>query len=217
MRKYMICILISVCSTSWLFGQKAEHYLSYNFPYTSFFNHTKRNLPLSTPFFTPSLSYKTQKGKYGLELSATIGVVNYELWDVNQYNKGYLDSRINTPSLIVYQLSGLTLHYSILNKKWIKVSPNAGLAFGWYNSDKIAFWGKNYSSELKDWWYEIITDAEVETKWGGTIGINAILPVYKSIYVNSDIKYFAFPFAKYSRRNLLFQMGIGYVFNRNKQ
>lgn len=215
MKKLTILSLALLFSISNANGQKLQHYLSFDFSHASFFYNIKRNLSLASPLVTPSLSYTVQKGNYGLELFGTIGVANYELWDLAQYNKRYLDSRLNTPEYITYVLSGIALHYLLINKKWVKVSPNAGLAFGWYNGDRIIFWARNYDSEA-GWWYEMIADGEVETKFGATIGVNAIFPVYRSLYFNADIKYFSFPMAKYSKNNLLFQVGFGFAINRER-
>lgn len=211
----VLSLVLLLLLTTHTQAQKIQHYLSYNFSYVSFFNNIKRNLPLATCLVTPSISYKVQKGDYGLELFGTIGVANYELWNKDQYNTAYLNSRLNTPEYITYVLSGLSFHYLLIDKKWIKVSPNAGLAFGWYNGDRIGFWAKNYDSEAGEW-YELITDAEVETKFGASVGINAIVPVYRSLYLNADVKYFTFPMAKYSKNNLLFQVGFGFAIHRDK-
>lgn len=184
-----------------------KHYISYNtIPYTNFFNKEKDIITVTGKLIFPSFNYKFEKGKFGLELfyiSTRNSYYNFSYQDIPNPDSNILDVK----SFNI----GFTVHYNVLDKKWIKINPNIGMINSWYNAELIHSW------RILPNWYEPHLFYQKESKIGFIIGTNFNFPIYQGIYANTNLRYALFPTAEFNKQNLFWEVGIGYMFTRNKK
>jgi hypothetical protein len=152
-------------------------------------------------------SYKIENNLVGLEFFASWMGVGY------YYGSSFAPEYINEGiKQILSSNIGIACYYTVLDKKWFKINPMAGLV------------RCNYDATIVEGWYiypgsfnEPIINHNKEAKLGILTGININVPIWKGIYANTNARYAVYPTAKYNKQNLIFDIGIGYMYQHKKK
>jgi hypothetical protein len=186
-----------------------KHYFSYNaIALKDLYNHEKDKSHFPANLIYPNLSYKIESRKIGVELFFNDG------YGVRYHSLGENPRQLKTGTIyraVTFNI-GIACHFNLLNKSYLKINPFAGLVKNWYNSTTLLHWF--------DWGggaYELILDGGKESKIGPMLGTNVNVPIYKSIYANSNIRYSWFPGGQYNKQNFIVEIGLGYLYQNKKK
>lgn len=186
-----------------------EHSFTYKtLPYYNYLNGENTPFTFRKAILLPALSYKVFYNHFGLELFYNHhGVINYEPGE-------YPVPALNSTMFSEARNLGLVAHYSILNKKGLKVNPFLGMIARVYDQDLLTsilldneghpFWG----------WESYFIECETDLKLGLNTGIDIQIPIYKRFYFNTTMRYSYIPTSHLNKQNLSFELGIGFIFSK---
>ena len=179
---------------------KLKHYLSYNLVYANFFNSEKELSHIFKPLLNLNGSYKIEKSKFGLEAHFNSTFRKYE---------EVFNGKTQTEDLILYSRQiDLLFHYKLIENTYFSIHPLAGIS-------------KNKTSWKVDrYWFdgEYINSRNFENlNYGFQVGLNAIAPIYKGLYANSNVRFNSYPTARDYNKSLMVEVGLGYVFSRKSK
>lgn len=199
MKKLIIILLLFCCESV---KAQLKHYISINQVfYANFFN--GQNGKLDHVFLFPPISYKIEKQKWGLELC-------YSQADV--FYKGSNTAVKNDMNYIYERNLALNVHYGILQHRRIAINPLAGVIFRFYDASVFDGWSRQNQYHPQ---YPVFRN-EKENLLGLQVGVNINVPIYWGIYANSNLRYNATPWAKYSKHIFLAEVGVGYCLQRKR-
>jgi hypothetical protein len=200
---FLFCISLGVSA-------QLKHYLSLNtVVYHDYFNQEKDRARFRWPrfgFFVPAFpnfSYKIERKQLGVELFYNDNGIGY------YYGATYTLENLNKDGAIKQVISshiGLAVHYKALDKKYISINPMAGLVKIWYDETQMAL--QRHSGG----WIEGYPTSNIEKRLGMLAGVNINIPIWKGIYANTNTRYMVFPGAQYNKQNLVFDFGLGYMY-----
>jgi hypothetical protein len=201
MNTRILIIILSLLLPNLVHGQ-FKHYIGYNtLVYQNFYNRENDKFQLKQSMLIPAMSYKIERKNIGIEVFFNSQPKNYYVLG------GKIKPQINSITQIISHNLGLTTHYNILNKHYLKICPMLGIIKNWYDAMVIDYVGLNQNGE----WWESILHHEKESKLGLVGGVNINAPIYKKFYANTNIRYSYFPTAKYNKQNFMWEVGIGYM------
>jgi hypothetical protein len=191
---FIFIVTFCVCHRS---AAQLKHYFNLNIiGHYEFFNQEKdRNIGQFAP------NYKVEKDKWGLEI--------FYNWRGVGYYRGATSTpeNLNKEGAILQIISsniGAACHYKLLDKKYINISSIAGLVKNWYDATHMALLMHSGG------WIEGYPTHDIESRFGVLAGVNINIPIWKSIYLNTNTRYMVFPSAQYNKQNLVFDFGLGY-------
>ena len=190
----LLLLFLPIISTAQL-----KHYFSYNLVYSNFYNNENDFAHLFKPLFNLNGSYKLEKNKIGIE-------IHYNSLQ-RYYNVFQWDMKNNTLQTLKSRHLELLMHYQIIRKKQFAINSMFGIVKNRYWIDIFDFWIPGDIPRGH-------AHTEGESKFGIQVGINAIAPIYKGLYANSNIRFTGFPTGELNKKTLFIEVGLGYVFSR---
>ncbi len=199
-----LIIIVSLLLPNLVHGQ-FKHYISYNtLMYQDFFNRENDKFLLKQSIRTPAMSYKIESKNIGIEAFFNSHP------DIYYVLGGKIIPPINSITQIISHNLGLTTHYNILNKHYLKICPMVGIIKNWYDAKILESVGVTQNGE----WWESIISTQKESKLGFVGGVNINAPIYKKLYANTNLRYSYFPTAQYNKQNFMWEVGLGYMLQR---
>lgn len=196
--KKILVILFLVFIHTGFYSQGIHHCFNYSFlSFTDYLDKEKINSSFRDKIRHTSFNYKIEVNKYAVEFfyinsNQKVNELNY----VDLTPKGsVLD--INSVNL------GVAYHYNIFNKKGLKISPHLGIVSNDIKYDILVEWKTALGLEPR------IRDFQ-EQKFGLVMGMNFNYTVYKSLYLQSSVRYLNFlSRERLNLQSFICELGIG--------
>lgn len=195
-----------------------RHYMSINSVYFQDFYNKEKDvffIPFSNFDFVidkynfPRISYKMEYDRLGAEFFASCKALAY--YGVDTYTPEYMP--IGGIKQILSYTLGITVQYSVLSKKYLKINPMLGFSFCEYNPTVLAGWRR---TAQYGGWNEPYELDQYERRHGLLTGLNINIPIWRGIYANTNARYLYYPSAQYNKQNLILDFGLGYSFQIKK-
>lgn len=193
-----------------------RHYLSINSVYyQDFYNKEKDVVSIRFPYlyfnkyYFPCFSYKMEYDRLGAEFFASCMGLSY--YRLDTYTPEYMPKG-GIQQILSYTL-GITVQYSVLSKKYLKINPMLGFSFCEYNPTVLAGWRR---TAQYGGWNEPYEIDQYERRHGLLTGLNINIPIWRGIYANTNARYLYYPSAQYNKQNLILDFGLGYSFQIKK-
>jgi len=198
-----IILLIAAIKLSYTSVGQVKHYFSYNAViYADLFNKQKDKSYFPKSFLGPSITYKISKHKFHLEFNflSRYGQNYYPKWE-----KGLIPD--SSKLQVLASLFNLNINYTLIEKKWVVFNVGTGISRRWLDVWYFYHWGSNL---------RFIGDILFENNNGFNSSLNIVLPIYRGIHLNNTARYLYFPNSTYSKQNFIWEVGIGYMFQRKR-
>ena len=180
-----------------------KHWLSFNgLVYSNFFNKEKDKNYFPYIVNQPSFTYKISKQRFGLEF-------NYINFYGQNYHPKWEASLVPDSSIlqVTSSLLSFNINYTFLEKKWLMLNAGFGVSRRWLDQIEVYHFWQNY---------HIKGDILSENNNGLNTSLNLVLPIYRGIHLNNTARYLYFPNSTYSKQNFIWEVGIGYMFQRKR-
>ena len=179
---------------------KYTHSLAIN---TNVYNDFGRKYKQSNFYFSnrpieKTFNYKIQKKRLALEYFQSNFYDNY--YSSNEYILRTIP--IGDILFEKAEQKGITIQYTVLQNRHVSFSPFIGFVQQKLVSEKLL----KFYEEQND----IPFQYNEEKKLGAQIGTNLTLPIYRNFFFQNNLRYTSMPTAKFNKKNLQFDIGVGY-------